>query len=105
MALVNSRLKAIQFSKEFKRAQISLADINLFKANEFRSYVYHVGPFSLYNILPQQIFEHFMVYTAFVRLLTKNNLSNQDIMDSYRLIEAFSKEWQAIYGIERMSYK
>jgi hypothetical protein len=55
------------------RAQRELTYLSYFKANEFRNLLYYALIYVLKDIMPVDIYEHFVLYVIFIRILTKKN--------------------------------
>jgi len=103
--LVNVKLKNIRFPLEFPRAIRQLSEINDFKATEFRNFLFYLIVFVFQKILPDEYYEHFLLYVTAIRLLCQHQISMEDLMDANCLLNYFSFQFKRLYGIENMSYK
>jgi hypothetical protein len=79
--------------------------MNDFKANEFRNFLFYLIVLVFDGTLPDEYFEHFLLYATAIRLLCQNQISMDDLMDANVLLNLFSFQFKRLYGIENMSYK
>jgi hypothetical protein len=101
----NVKLKNIRYPIEFSRAIRSLSEINDFKANEFRNYLFYLIVFVFQDLLPDEYYEHFLLYVVAIRLLCQNQIHMDHLIDANGLLNYFSFQFKRFYGIEHMSYK
>lgn len=102
LRLLNQKLLLIKYPSEIKRAQRELTYLSYFKANEFRNLIYYTLIYVLKDIMIEDIYEHFVLYVIFIRILTKNKLNDSDFELSQLLIEEFVKNFDSIYGSKNM---
>ena len=98
----------VQFQLEFPRYQRSLKEMNNFKANEFRNILFYTAPVKFYDIfigVNKKFFNHFLAYVLAMRLLTKNNPSNDDIEDASKLLNYFCQSFSRYYGESALRFK
>ena len=98
-------MNAIRYPLEFSRTQRPLAELKTYKANEFRNILYYLVPYLFYEILPTQYYNHALIYTTFIRLLTMNKIQEEDILNAQVLIDNFYKKFKSLYGKEYLTYK
>jgi hypothetical protein len=56
------------------------------------------------DIHANNIYIHFMCYVTFIRLLTREHVSDSNLDNARILIEYFVKRFATLYGIEKMSF-
>jgi hypothetical protein len=100
---LDKALTAIKFPLEFSRAQRSLNLKNLFKANEFKNFIFY-SCIILKDFLSPLYFNHLLYYVIFLRLLCQEKVEKDDILISYYLIEKFINDFELLYGKENMTY-
>lgn len=71
--IVNQKLVMIKYTSEIRRAQRQLTYLSYFKANELRNFIYYALVYVL-KVMLDRIYEHFVLYVLFIRLITKKNL-------------------------------
>lgn len=103
--IIDLKLKNVNFPIEFSRKQRSIIEIKSYKANEIRNFLFYLIPSIFYNILPDKYFEHILTYVTFIRILTQNEITNQDILDSIELINHFCEDFEDLYSLSHMTYK
>ena len=101
---IDNLLKKIKFPSSFSRTQRSLSFHNLFKANEYRNLAFYSLVYILKEALPEDYYENILQYILFLRVLTKDKLSTQEINYSRHLIEKFIKEFERLYGTINLKY-
>jgi hypothetical protein len=102
--LINRLLLKIKYTTEMKRAQRELTHFAYFKATELRNLIYYALVYVLKDSMLSKIYEHFLLYVLFIRLLTKQNISDQDFKIAELLIEEFVKNFATIYGSTNMTF-
>lgn len=94
----------IKFPSEFPRAQRSIEDLRIFKANEFRNLVFYSLVYILEPYLDTSYFDHFLLYIMFIRILTQDAISLSDIDFSRILIHKFLEDFEDLYSEEHLSF-
>jgi hypothetical protein len=89
---------------EFPRSQRSIEDRNRYKASEFRNLIFYNLVGILKKDLNDHYYNHLLIYAIFLRILTKDFISAGDINDARTLIELFLKDFEDLYGIERVTF-
>lgn len=97
-------LLKIKYPREISRRQRSLFFLSYFKSNEFRSLLFYALIYAFNDILPAAHYEHFLLYVAFIRLLTQKKLNPIDIENAQHLIDKFSELFYDLYGLRYMTY-
>ena len=77
---------------------------NIFKANEFLSLIMYSLIFVLKPVMPEANYHHLMKYIVFLRLLTQDELIQEDIDFARVLIHEFAKEFAAYYGEDGLTF-
>ena len=102
---ITFNLNKIKVPSEFSRTQRSFDEIKFFKANEYRNFIYYTGFFGLNDVLHEDYFKHFVTYILFVRILTQETLSDNDLSNATKLITYFYSKFSILYGEENLNYK
>jgi len=89
---------------EFARKLRHIDDILRWKATEFRQFLLYFGPFVLDGILPDYLFQHFMLLFAGMRILASKQLAHQFCDYANELLVKFVKDTETLYGKEAMVY-
>lgn len=93
----------IKYPTEIPRTQRSLEFRKLFKANEFKTFIFY-SSFFLKNHLPNRYFNHLLHYIVFLRILCQDKLDEDDIFLSFHLIQRFINDFELLYGRENLTY-
>lgn len=102
---INRKLKKIRYPSEFSRTQRTLDQFKLFKASEFRNFLFYSGVFALHGVLDAECYKHFIAYVLFMRILTCENQDENVFNSLFILINYFISKFQKIYGENNMNYK
>lgn len=86
--------------KEFCRKPRSLLEIDRFKATEFRQFLLYTGLVVLNDFLPDNMYNHFLLLSCAIRILTSPHLCIIMNTDAQRLLENFIIDYGEIYGYE-----
>ena len=98
MKYVDDLIKLIKFPADHPRTQRSMSYYNIFKANEFLSLIMYSLIFALKPVIPVDAFHHLMKYILFLRILTQDELTKEDIDFARVLIHEFSKDFTRFYA-------
>ena len=105
---ISQKLLTLRFSapREFGRKPRSLLDYAFWKATEFRSFLLYTGPVALKNILPDEMYCHFLLlHTAVSILISEVHLHDTRNIDSaHEMLQHFVKDFIRIYGKEYVSH-
>jgi hypothetical protein len=91
-------LKKVKYTSSFARTQRSISYHNIFKAIEYRNLYFYSLIYILKDILDLTYYEHFLQYFLFLRILTKDLISNDEIEYSRYLISKYIQEFETLYG-------
>jgi hypothetical protein len=54
--------------------------------------------------MPPHIYNHILLYIVFLRILTQDFISENDIEEAQELIVLFSKDFELLYGVEKVTF-
>jgi hypothetical protein len=74
------------------------SDLSRWKANEFRLFLLYVGPVSLINILPKQLYDHFLMFHVSITILCNDNDISKYIDFAEEILCNFVKYFENSYG-------
>lgn len=83
---------------EFARKPRSLDDLPRWKATEFRLFLMYIGPIVLKGILPDPLYDHFMVLHCAMKILSSSETCFRYNTFSKQLIHHFVRESTKLYG-------
>ena len=92
------------FPVEFARKVRSLDELPRWKATEFRSFLLYVGPIVLKNILPSDLYNHFMMLHVAIKILVNKDLCHQFNNYAKTLLVSFVSLFRDLYGEQFVSY-
>jgi hypothetical protein len=95
----------MKYPSEFPRRQRSFADINQFKASDYRNFMFYAAIPAMQGILSSSGFKHLLMYVLFIRLITQEVISNEDLADAKILIQEFCIEFEKLHGEQHLTYK
>jgi hypothetical protein len=72
-----------------------------YKAWEWMLYLYSLGPALLYGILPEKYYKNFCKAVRSIRILTQEEISGDELIESHQRYSEFSDEFEAIYAQRR----
>jgi len=89
---------------EFIRRPRSVAEIDRWKATEFRQFLLYTGPVVLPGILPDTVYNHFLIFSVAMTLLISPEfcVTYSDYADS--LIKSFVEQAKNLYGDDFIVY-
>lgn len=88
----------------FQRRPRSIADIDRWKASEFRLFLLYIGPVILKNILDDKRYNHFLSLVIGIRLLSERNQSIENIDYANQLLLYYVKKFGIFFGNEYYTY-
>lgn len=94
----------IKLPSESSRQIRSLTERAYFKANELRNLAFYIAFPLFYGILNDKYLKNLLKYLIFLRILTQEAISVEEINDSKLLIDEFLKEYETLYGTDSMTY-
>lgn len=89
---------------EFARRPRTLDDLLRWKATEFREFLLYTGMAVLKGILPQNLFEHFMLLCIGIRILASSQLAIPFADYANTLLLKFVTDASILYGPESLVY-
>lgn len=105
---ISDRLENLkgQLPQDFNRRSRSLTYWKLWKATEFRHFLLYFGPAILRDVLPRNIFDHFLLLHISFNILTNKALmkNSQNIDLAEGLLLKFVFDFQNIYGEENVAF-
>ena len=70
---------------------------NKYKAWEFLLYLYGLGPWLLYGILPNVYYSNYCKLVYGIQLMDQHNISQDNIYNTYLALASFTQEFEEIY--------
>ena len=103
---ISTRLMSfVQFvPREFARKPRRLDEIDRWKATEFRQFLLYTGPFALKNVLPNNLYKHFMCLSVAVNILVNKTLASHHSNYAHQLLTYFVRRCSVLYGQEFCVY-
>ncbi|XP_060785073.1 uncharacterized protein LOC132891481 isoform X2 [Neoarius graeffei] len=89
---------------EFARKPRELAETDRWKAAELCQFMIYSGPLVLRNILPQDLYENFMLFSVAMFLLLTPSISESMVCFSEKLLMAFVKHFGEVYGKDEIVF-
>ncbi|XP_034231506.1 uncharacterized protein LOC117639739 [Thrips palmi] len=74
------------------------------KATEYRSFLFNLSVVLLKDILDPEDYEHYCLFVKGTSLLNTNSISPEDMKESDKLLNQFSKEFESLYSVNDMSH-
>ena len=97
-------LLASYIPTEFARKPRTLDDLLRWKATEFREFLLYLGPVVLNGVLPERLYNHYMILFVALRILASPNFAAKYNDYANNLLVNFVKDTQLLYGKEAMVY-
>lgn len=91
-------------TNDFARKPRAIEEFKRYKATEFRQFLLYTGPVVLKNILPDDCYQHFMVFSVSLRILLSSKQSSKYLNYAQKLLEYFVERFQQIYGCHFVSH-
>ena len=83
---------------EIKRMPQSVSEhLKYWKASELRSFLLFYGAPTLYGILSEDVFQHYLLLVNATHLLLKQSISESDLCEAEQLLFSFCSSFPAIY--------
>ncbi|XP_064463551.1 uncharacterized protein LOC135374544, partial [Ornithodoros turicata] len=103
---VTERLKSFRkyFPSMFQRKPRGIDEVDRWKATEFRTFLLYAGPVALKQLLPDQLYEHFIVLHVATRILASPALYRTHNEYASRLLKYFVQEMGELYGTTQLVY-
>ena len=92
--------------REFARKPRSLSEMERWKATEFRQFLLYTGPVVLQNVLPDVLYNHFLLLFSAISILSTPQLCESVNNCNYanELLVTFVKDVHKIYGQSMLVY-
>ena len=78
-----------QISEEFQRTTRSLEDLSKWKATEFRLFLLYLGPIVLKKVLPDRLYNHFLLFHVACRLLCSSEFASSYNNEAKHCLQSF----------------
>ena len=90
--------------KEFARKPRSLADVDRWKATEFRAFLLYLGPVVMMDVLSKEHYEHFLLLHVSLYCLNCKRLNQTHVEYAKKLLVCFVQDAVELYGEEFVVY-
>lgn len=99
------RLQSIRESvpKEFQRKIRDITNVTKYKATELRFILLYIGPIVFKNLLPQNQYEHFLLFHSACRILTIKKFITKYAHVAKSYLQRFVDTWPLLYGSTSMA--
>ncbi|XP_067210357.1 uncharacterized protein [Linepithema humile] len=106
ISLISARLNTFKkyCPSDFVRHLRPLNMYSKYKATEFRQFLLYTGPVVTYGILEAQIYKHFLLLHASIRILVSNSPSNLHLKFAELALQKFVFRCENLYGSIFNSY-
>ncbi|KAI5897274.1 uncharacterized protein SCHCODRAFT_02445272, partial [Schizophyllum commune H4-8] len=74
-----------------------------YKAIEYLTYLFVLGPGLLYRILPEPYYSNFCMLVTGLRILHQRSISSSDLIQAHRYLLTFVADYEKIYYQRRTS--
>ena len=102
---IDKLLIQIKYPSSFTRTQRSFHFYNLYKASEYRNLAFYSMIYIFkHESLNEIYYEHLVKYILFLRILTKDRISKEEIQYSQVLINEFISDFETLYGTTNLKY-
>lgn len=101
---IDRRLQRLHPPSEISRDPRPFSACTLWKANEWRNFLFHYGPVVLQGILPPRYFRHFCLLSASLYFFCQASINRTDIPVFGDYLSAFNTQCQHFYGLVHMVY-
>jgi hypothetical protein len=103
--LVDKNLKDLRYPIEFPRKQRSFLDLKYFKASDYRNLIFYAAVPGLCGILHDSGYQHLILYVLYIRLLTQEIISDNDLQSASIIFSEFHEHFAKLHGEDFMTYK
>lgn len=103
---ISERLRSMQrfIPKVFARKPRGLDEIDRWKATEYRQFLLYTGKIVLQGIIPDDLYNHFLVLSVAMCILVSENLTSKHSDYARALLKYFVEKSQDLYGREFQVY-
>lgn len=104
--LISARLNILKkwCPSEFARWPRSLEMYSKYKATEFRQFLLYTGPIVTYGVLDTELYKHFLLLHAAIRVLVSKSPSRQHLRFAELALKKFVLRCECLYGANFNSY-
>lgn len=89
---------------DFARRPASLEIFSKYKATEFRQFLLYTGPVVMYDVLDEQLYKHFLLLHASIRVLVSKSPSRQHLRFAELALQKFVLRCEILYGATFHTY-
>lgn len=103
---LSSRLKSFRshLPSMFQRKPRGIEELDRWKATEYRTFLLYAGPVALKKLLPDKLYEHFLVLHVATRLLAMPSTYRTQNQYADNLLKYFVQEVAELYGMTHLVY-
>lgn len=91
-------------TSDFQRRGRPLKDLSRFKAVEFRLFLLYAGPFALKGLVPDKIFNHFIILHFAMSLLLSPSGYQRQAGFARELLKYFVVLFRDIHGVQNLIF-
>lgn len=91
-------------TNDFCRKPRRISESDRFKATEFRQVLLYTGVVAFKDMLPENMYHHFLLFSCAIRILTSPNLCITLNQCAQNLLETFIELYGNIYGHQYITY-
>ena len=89
---------------EFARKPRTIADVNWWKATEFRQFLLYTGPLVLCGKIADELYKNFLLFSVDIRILTDPHQCMTMCEFARRLLTAFVNHYSQLFGSNSVVY-
>ncbi|XP_025158395.1 uncharacterized protein LOC109504667 [Harpegnathos saltator] len=106
ISIISARMKILRAycPSDFAQRPRSLDACTKYKATEFRQFLFYTGPIVTYGILNQQVYTHFLLLHAAIRILVSTSSSKIYLNFAEVALQKFVERCENMYGSTFNSY-
>lgn len=101
---LSERITKIKPITEITRKPGPITDSIDYEANEFRTLLLYYLRFCLSGLLDKTYLDHFQLLSSSIYCLLKDQISNEDLLQSECKLIRFADEFEALYGINNITF-
>ncbi|XP_064463148.1 uncharacterized protein LOC135374080 [Ornithodoros turicata] len=92
------------FPPSFQRKPRGTDELERWKATEFRTFLLYTGPVALKHLLPDKLYNRFLLLHVAARILVSPNLYRTHNEYANKLLRFFVREMGELYGVSQLVY-
>ncbi|XP_058461953.1 uncharacterized protein LOC131436962 [Malaya genurostris] len=101
---VDNILSSIRSFQECSRSPRKMINKKTWKANEWQNWLLLYCSVCLKGFLPKKYVNHFQLLVLAIEKLLNTNVTEQDILESGKLLNVVVEDCEILYGIDEMKY-